>query len=247
MTFSAALLHRGRLIAEESGQLRRDVTDELCVLLRRVGLEHDGHGAGRDVPEAGLRHELDKPVGIAEGERSRSAGGWRWQAEFGDDDGERGRELYDRLRPPPTPLAVLRLKTAEALQSACHVRQKHEGSSAQDRIETLLVELELLGVTSNELDVHKTGIGSSLAGHREHLGRDIGADDPPLRADHTCRGKARLPGSRRPRRAPMPLVEVRRSRPAWRCAASRLPSPQPPRATCASRLRRIATPSGCSA
>jgi hypothetical protein len=93
------------------------------------------------------------------------------QGEFLGDDGEGGRELHDRLRPPhgcrkPTSEPE---GSVEALQRTCDVRQEHEGSAAEHRVEALVVELELFGVAGNELDVDEVSVGRALPGQGKHL------------------------------------------------------------------------------
>jgi hypothetical protein len=148
-----------------------DVTDELGVPLGRLGLEDDRHRAGLNISEPGPGREFGKPIGIAERERTRAPRRRRWQGQFLGDDGEGGRELHDRLRPPhgcrkPTSEPE---ESVEALQRTRDVRQEHEGSAAEHRVEALVVELELFGVAGNELDVDEVSVGRALPGHSEHL------------------------------------------------------------------------------
>ena len=57
----------------------------------------------------------------------------------------------------------------EALQRTRDVRQEHEGSAAEHRVEALIVELELFGIAGNELDVDEVGVRRALPGNSKHL------------------------------------------------------------------------------
>jgi hypothetical protein len=71
-----------------------------------------------------------------------------------------------------------------------NVGQEHENRPADDRVEALLLEIELLRIRFDELDVAKSSVPGALTGKSEKSRRDVRTHNTPLGTRHARGGKA---------------------------------------------------------
>jgi hypothetical protein len=78
-------------------------------------------------------------------------------------------------------------------QHAGDVGQELQALAAQHGVEAGPFERQRLGVALDEPEVVESGRSGALAADRQHLGRDVGADDVPAGGDRAGGGQAGSP------------------------------------------------------
>src|SRR5438094_8622863 len=82
-------------------------------------------------------------------------------------------------------------------QGARRFRTEHQSVRVRDRVERLVAELQILGVSLNELDVIETVGSGPFRGHTEHPSRQLDCYDSTAGLDSPCRSDSRITSAAR--------------------------------------------------